>query len=129
MAATVEGRNDEARDNPRHGEPGGVLLMTLGGFLIIAGAAMLLFLGLMVVDIVREPDDVKLVALVFDRIQGQDRAFLGVIGDNRFEFQLGEPLRTILFVLVVIWLLGAFARIINGIISAGRELMVAGRRR
>jgi hypothetical protein len=128
MASRVEERDNVTHRVDANRNPGAVLLTVLGVILVLAGAIMLLYLGTVVVSILKAPDEVKLVALVFDQVQKGGLAFFGTIGESKFEFALGEPLRTIVFVLILLWIIGALANIIKTIIGAGRELITAGQR-
>ncbi|MGI9437437.1 MAG: hypothetical protein ACR2Q4_21860 [Geminicoccaceae bacterium] len=126
MASTIQLGDNITRIEDDGAGAGKILLTVLGVVLVLAGAGMLLYLGTVIIDILQEPSEVKLVAMVFDQIQVGDRAFFGNIGESQFAFSLGEPLRTMLFVIVILWILGAFANIIKAIIGAGRDLIVAG---
>lgn len=128
MASTVQQRDNVTHRVDADQNPGAVLLTVLGVVLVLAGAVMLLYLGTVVVGILKAPDDVKLIALVFDQVQKGGLAFFGTIGESKFEFSLGEPLRTIVFVLILLWIIGALANIIKTIIGAGRDLITAGQR-
>ena len=106
-----------------------VLLIVLGVVLVVIGAMMLVYLGMTVLDILKAPGDTELVTLILEQTREQGQAFFGTFGQSKIEFTLGEPLRTMLFVLVLLWILGAVLRIIMAIIGAGRDLVAAGRQR
>jgi hypothetical protein len=107
---------------------GGAALLVLGVGLIFLGAFMLVYLGMIVLDILRTPSDVRLITLLLEQTQEQGQAFFGQFGENAVTFTIGEPLRSMVFVLMLLWILGAVLNIIKGIIAAGRELVAAGRR-
>ncbi len=128
MASTVQINERSARGGGGGYDLAGVLLIVLGVALMVIGALMMVYLGMTIFEILKSPDETKLVALILEQTQTQDRTFSGVFGDRRIEFTFGEPLRTLLFVLVLVWILGAMLKIVTSIVGAGRELVSAGRR-
>lgn len=129
MASTVmlSKRAVSKESDSHHGAS--VLLIVLGVVLVVIGALMLVYLGMTVLDILKAPGDTELVTLILEQTSEQGQAFFGTFGQSKIEFTLGEPLRTMLFVLVLLWILGAVLRIIMAIIGAGRDLVTAGRQR
>ncbi len=127
MTSTVQMSERAAHDDGQN--LAGVVLIVLGMMLVVVGALMLVYLGMTTFDILKQPGDSELVTLILEQTKEQGRAFFGTFGESKIEFTLGEPLRTMLFVLVLLWILGAILNIIKSIIGAGRDLVTAGRGR
>lgn len=129
MASTVQINERAVREGDGTQNIASTLLIILGVALMVIGAVMLIYLGMTVFGILKSPNDTKLVTLILEQTQRQGQAFFGTFGDSKIEFTLGEPLRTMLFVLVLLWILNAILNIIKSIVGAGRDLVTAGRGR
>ncbi|MDH3659644.1 MAG: hypothetical protein OEU92_06390 [Alphaproteobacteria bacterium] len=127
MASTVEMKPRSVREEDGARSVAGLALIVLGVALVVIGALMMVYLGMTVFGILKTPADTELVTLILEKSQEQGQAFFGTFGQSRVEFTLGEPLRTLLFVLLLLWILGALLNIIKAIIAAGRDLVTAGR--
>ncbi|MEZ5930454.1 MAG: hypothetical protein R3F54_00575 [Alphaproteobacteria bacterium] len=129
MASTVQFNQRVVRDDDGAHHAAGMVMIVLGVALVVIGALMLVYLGMTVVDILKDPDDIRLVSLILERTQTEGQAFFGQIGEFSVTFTIGEPLRTMIFVLVLLWILLALLRIVTSIVGAGRDLVTAGRQR
>lgn len=129
MASTVQINQRVVREGDGTQNIAGIVLIVLGVMLVIVGSVMLIYLGMTVFGILKSPDDTKLVTMILEQTQTRGQAFFGSFGDNKIEFTLGEPLRTLLFVLILLWILGVVLNIIKSIVSTGRDLVMAGRGR
>lgn len=129
MASTVQINERAVREGDGTQTIASIVLIVLGVVLMVIGAIMLIYLGMTVFGILKSPDDTKLVTLILEQTQKQGQAFFGTFGNSKIEFTFGEPLRTMLFVLVLLWILGAILNIIKAIVGAGRDLVTAGRGR
>ncbi len=110
----------------------GGALVIMGLLLIILGAGLLVYLAIYMFKVLDEPNSIALVALIFDSLREGDKLLFGSLGNGPngpFEISLGEPMRTFLFIFIVVWVLGAFARILTSLIGAGRELVNTGRQK
>ena len=95
--------------------------------MLLLGAIMLVSLALVAVDVLRNPADVALIALVMQSMQEGGVALTGHLGELDFALQIEEPLRTLLFLVVCVWLLGALASILKTIVLTGKALLERGR--
>ena len=129
MASTVQMSQRAVREDDGDHHPASLVLIVLGVALVVVGALMLVYFGMTVFGILKSPADTELVTLLMEQSQEQGQAFFGRFGESKVEFTLGEPLRTMLFVLILLWILGAVLNIIKSIVGAGRDLVTAGRRR
>lgn len=129
MASTVQMSQRAVREGDGNHHLASMVLIVLGVVLMVIGALMLAYLGMTVFGILKSPADTELVTLLMEQTQEQGQAFFGTFGESRIEFTLGEPLRTMLFVLILLWILGVVLNIIKSIVGAGRDLVTAGRQR
>ena len=104
-------------------EPARALLLVVGAALLLIGALMLLLLASVVVDVIRQPDEVALIALVMQGIQQSGVAVAGHLGDVNFSLRIDEPLRTLLLLVVCVWVLGALASILKSVVLTGKSLV------
>jgi hypothetical protein len=105
------------------GNPRNVLLMLVGATLVIMGGALLLSAGLIAIDILDNPSDVKIVALILQEMAAEGPALHGDLDGMRFAIGIGEPLRTLLFLVVVVWLLGVLVSILKTLVLTGKDLL------
>ena len=119
MHRTIE--KPEGTGNPRN-----IVLMLVGGALVVMGGALLLGAGLVVLEVIEDPASVKLVALILEEMEGEGNALYGNLDGARFEIGIGEPLRTLLFLVLVVWLLGMLVSILKTLVLTGRQLLSAG---
>tara|TARA_B100000405_G_C16699889_1_gene415830 strand:- start:1394 stop:1753 length:360 start_codon:yes stop_codon:yes gene_type:complete len=98
-------------------------LSILGGVLIVAGAALLLYLGILIMDALRDPQSIGLFAEILAATGRSGNGLEANLGGVQFQLSMEEPISTLLFVVVAIWVLGAFAGIVRSIIQAGTSLI------
>ena len=77
----------------------GVLIVGVGGFL-------LLYLGIMVFQVINNPEKVKIVEFVLRHIQLDDKAIFGSLNHKPFEIYFSKSFRTVLFVLSGVFMFG-----------------------
>ncbi len=94
----------------------GVLIVAVGGFL-------LLYLGIIVFQIINDPERVKIVEFVLRHVQTDDKAIFGTIGNRPFEIYLSKSLRTVLFVFLGVLVFWALAGIVKALISGGVKII------
>lgn len=104
-------------------DPRRMLLLILGTVLILFGGALLVAIGLIVTEVISNPSEVKLLALIFEATEGDSKALYGNIGETQFAIGIDEPLRTLLFLVLAIWVLGALASILKTLVVTGKSLL------
>ena len=102
-------------------------LIGIGVVLVIAGTMMLLYIGVFLINAISEPQSVGLIGLILERTEGARQAVSGSVGGIDFELILDDPISTLLFLILSVWILSAFAGIVRGIISAGTALVGTGK--
>jgi type IV secretory pathway VirB3-like protein len=129
MASAVQVSQRGARTAGEAPHVAGMAMIVMGMALVAVGALMLAFLGMTVVEMLKAPEETKLVSLILEQTQAEGQAFFGQFGTSSVTFTIGEPLRTMLFVLILVWILQAVLKIVTAIVGAGRDLVTAGRQR
>lgn len=94
----------------------GVLIVGVGGFL-------LLYLGIMVFQVINNPEKVKIVEFVLRHIQIDDKAIFGSINHKPVEIYLSKSLKTILFVFSGVLMFWALAGVVKALISGGIKII------
>jgi hypothetical protein len=94
----------------------GVLVVGVGGFL-------LLYLGIMVFQVINNPEKVKIVEFVLRHIQIDDKAIFGSLNHKPFEIYFSKSFRTVLFVLSGVFMIWVLAGIVKVLISGGVKII------
>ena len=94
----------------------GVLIVGVGGFL-------LLYLGIMVFQVINNPEKVKIVEFVLRHIQIDDKAIFGSLNHKPFEIYFSKSFRTVLFVLSGVFMIWVLAGIVKALISGGVKII------
>ena len=94
----------------------GVLIVGVGGFL-------LLYLGVMVFQVINNPEKVKIVEFVLRHIQIDDKAIFGSLNHKPFEIYFSKSFRTVLFVLSGVFMIWVLAGIVKALISGGVKII------
>jgi hypothetical protein len=94
----------------------GVLVVGVGGFL-------LLYLGIMVFQVINNPEKVKIVEFVLRHIQIDDKAIFGSLNHKPFEIYFSKSFRTVLFVLSSVFMIWVLAGIVKALISGGVKII------
>ena len=94
----------------------GVLVVGVGGFL-------LLYLGIMVFQVINNPEKVKIVEFVLRHIQIDDKAIFGSLNHKPFEIYFSKSFRTVLFVLSGVFMIWVLAGIVKALISGGVKII------
>jgi hypothetical protein len=99
------------------------LLLIVGAVLLLMGGMMLVLLVGIVIDVLRNPGDVALIALAMQGMQQSGVAVAGNLGAVDFSLHIDEPLRTLLLLVVCVWVLGALASILKSVVMTGKNLV------
>ena len=94
----------------------GILIVAFGGFL-------LLYLGIVVYQVINNPEKVKIVEFVLRQVQIDDKAIFGSINNKPVEIYLSKELRTVFFVFLGVLMFSALAGIVKALISGGVKII------
>jgi hypothetical protein len=100
-------------------------LLGAGVVLIVIGSLMLVYIGVYVLDAIVEPESVGLIDLLLKRMSGNERALIIRSDTGSFSLGIEEPINTLLFLVLAVWLLSAFAGIVKTIVTTGTQLVTA----
>lgn len=75
-------------------------MLFFGIFLAGVGAVILLYLGFLVVQIVNNPADIQIVAVVLEQLKNNEAVISGFLGTEKIDIRLSESLRLALFVVL-----------------------------
>ncbi len=101
--------------------------LAIAGLVLIAASVVILFyIAVLVVQVLHDPAQVKLVGFLIERVESTDRAVFGNLGDQPFDIRLAEPVRYFLFLFVAVVILSILVKIFHGLIGAGITLLKLG---
>lgn len=98
-------------------------LVLVGVGLILISVVVLLYLAWVVLQTFRNPDEMRLIHFLMEKIEATDNTISGSFGDQQFDVRLAEPINYLLFVFVGAIVLSIVAGIFRGVIRAGIELI------
>ena len=97
----------------------------LGVVMVVAGVALLGYLGYTVFLIIDAPEKIGFVKMLLEHLGTGDTLIHGFAGDEAFELSMSEPARTVVllfFGVVMFWIVAGIAK---AIISAGLGIVRA----
>ena len=97
--------------------------MIVGAILVIVGTILLLMLGFALITVINEPKEMALFELLYEETANEGSALAGHLAELQFDIKIGEPLRSLLFVVLIVWVLSAIVGMIRGLVSSGLELL------
>lgn len=95
----------------------------VGLALVLAGVALLGYLGYTVFLIVDAPEKVGLVKFILSHLGSGNAVFHGHAGRETFELNFSEPARTVVLLFFGVAMFWIMARIAQSIIAAGLALV------
>lgn len=108
------------------------MLVSFGGIMVMLGAVMLLFLGMVTYMAVTAPEKVAIVQFIIENVRAGDSAFYGHVTDTatgrsmEYKFEMSESVRSISFLFMGIGLMGVLAMMLRVLISGGIQLIKLG---
>lgn len=97
----------------------GRIFAPIGYLIVLAGIALLGFIGYTVFQIVNDPESVSFVKFLLGALGNGDTFLYGYVGEEPFELNLTDPARTVVllfFGVILFWILVGIAK---SIIAAG----------
>jgi hypothetical protein len=98
-------------------------VLVLGSALVLIGAMLMIYFGVIVCRVVQRPNDVPLVQYAMDRIASGDRTVYGNVGKDTIDISVSESTRAAAFLFIGVISLAILARVIRAIISGGLEMV------
>lgn len=74
-------------------------ILFFGMFLSIIGVLLLLYLGFLVVQIIHNPTEIPIVAVLLNQLKNNEAVISGFLGTEKIDIHLSEPLKFLLFLI------------------------------
>jgi len=94
----------------------GIVLAGLGGLILS-------YLGVLVLEIINNPAEVKVVELILAQSRIDGAVIFGVLGEHQIDINLSEPVKLFMFSLIGVLILLVLGKIIETLISAGISII------
>jgi len=91
--------------------------------LVAFGGIILFYLGWLVLQVINDPEEVRIVEHILEKFKTTDLAFYGNLEEKRFTIHLAEPLKTAIFLFVGVLIFWVLARIVQSLISGGIKML------
>ena len=98
-------------------------LFILGALLVCLGGIVLLYLGLVVFNVINNPEQVRIVELVLSYVKVDEVIASFTYGDKKADVTISESARLIIFLFFGIVLLSILAGILRVLISGGISII------
>ena len=100
-------------------------LLIFGVILVVFGGIILFYLGYLVLQVINDPEKLRIGQYILEQFKAGDLAFYGNLEEKRFTVHLAEPLKTAIFLFVGVLVLWVLARIVQSLISGGIKMITA----
>lgn len=98
--------------------------MAIFGLILVGvGGLILLYIGIIILQIIINPEEVKIVEFFLTHIKVNETTVIGQFGGNNFTITLSESIRTILFLFIGALIFSVLAGIVRMLISAGISII------
>ena len=115
---------------PERINPARSMLLMLGAALIVAGAFLLFYVGMLVWQTINHPGEIPLVAYIMERIKTGEEAISGSMTNSqnpgqevKFDMKWAESMRLSVYLVVGAVVFSAFARVGGILVSSGAALI------
>ena len=100
-------------------------VLIFGVILVVFGGIILFYLGYLVLQVINDPEKLRIGQYILEQFKAGDLAFYGNLEEKRFTVHLSEPLKTVIFLFVGALVLWVLARIVQSLISGGIKMISA----
>lgn len=100
-------------------------MFLLGLLLTGFGCLILLYIGLLVVQMINNPLDLKIVTLILEQIKPDGPAIFGSFGDTVLDINISETVKLVIFVFLGLFLISAVSNIVHVLIKSGISIISA----
>jgi hypothetical protein len=98
-------------------------VLVFGVILVVFGGIILFYLGYLVLQVINDPEKLRIGQYILEQFKTGDLAFYGNLEEKRFTVHLAEPLKTAIFLFVGVLVLWVLARIVQSLISGGIKMI------
>lgn len=100
-----------------------LIMFGLGSLLVVTGAVLMLYFGLLIYDIASNPDDVALVTFIRDGVESQAPFLKGGTDRASFVLEFSEPAEFFAYLTLGIFALSVMGNIVKALIWSGVEIV------
>ncbi len=101
------------------------LIALLGIAIVVVGGLVLFYLGVLIMDVINDPEEVKIIEFVLQQVKADEAIATGQFGNESFKVAISESFRLILFLFIGVLFLSVIAGIIRTIIGGGINIVKA----
>jgi hypothetical protein len=98
-------------------------LLVFGVILVVFGGIILFYLGYLVLQVINDPEKLRIGQYILEQFKAGDLAFYGNLEEKRFTVHLAEPLKTAIFLFVGVLVVWVLARIVLALVSGGIKMI------
>ena len=98
-------------------------VLIFGVILVVFGRIILFYLGYLVLQVINDPEKLRIGQYILEQFKAGDLAFYGNLEEKRFTIHLSEPMKTVIFLFVGALVLWVLARIVQSLISGGIKMI------
>ena len=98
-------------------------VLIFGVVLVVFGGIILFYLGYLVLQVINDPEKLRIGQYILEQFKAGDLAFYGNLEEKRFTVHLSEPMKTVIFLFVGALVLWVLARIVLALVSGGIKMI------
>ena len=98
-------------------------VLVFGVLLVVFGGVILFYLGYLALQVITDPEEVRVVEYILEQFKSGDLALYGNLEDKRYTIQLAEPLKTAIFLFIGALIVWVVARIVLTLVSGGIKMI------
>ncbi|MBN1254631.1 MAG: hypothetical protein JXA50_05095 [Deltaproteobacteria bacterium] len=98
-------------------------VLIFGLVLVVFGGVILFYIGYLVLQVINDPEGVRVGQYILEQFKTGDLAFYGNLEEKRFTLHLAEPLKAALFLFIGVIIVWVLARIVQSLISGGIKML------
>jgi hypothetical protein len=98
-------------------------VLVFGVVLVVFGGIILFYLGYLVLQVINDPEKLRIGQYILEQFKAGDLAFYGNLEEKRFTVHLAEPLKTAIFLFVGVLVVWVLARIVLSLVSGGIKMI------
>ena len=98
-------------------------VLVFGVILVVFGGVILFYLGYLVLQVINDPEELRLGQYILEQFKAGDLAFYGNLEEKRFTVHLAEPLKTAIFLFIGALIVWVLARIVLSLVSGGLRMI------
>jgi len=98
-------------------------VLIFGVLLVFFGGVILFYIGYLILQVINDPEGVRLVGYILGKFKTGDLALYGNLEEKRFAIHLAEPVKAAMFLFIGVLIVWVLARIVQSLISGGIKML------